>query len=146
MVLTMGVKMEKLFWNTTFSVGIEKLDSQHKYLFAIINKFTEKPATSYKAEQISEILKEMAEYAREHFTAEENLMQEYGYPELEQHKWQHKYFIDTTAELLTNFMHGSETTSEEISDFLTLWLTKHILKVDMKYRDFFKTKLHTNAH
>jgi hemerythrin len=139
--------MEKLLWKDAFSVGIEKIDNQHKYLFAIINKFIESlDSEDDDAEQVSKILNEMAVYAREHFTDEEKLMQEHGYPGLEPHKWQHAFFIDMTSELVTQFMQSQEKTADNIADFLGLWLTGHILKTDMKYRDFFKANMPTHAH
>jgi hemerythrin len=141
LAITVGVKMAKLFWKDAFSVGIEKIDNQHQHMFAIINRFIERPYSTDDTEQMSMILKEMTAYAREHFTDEEKLMQEYGYPELEPHKWQHAFFIDMTTELVTQFMQSQEKTADKTADFLRLWLTGHILKTDMKYRDFFKAKI-----
>jgi hemerythrin len=133
--------MEKLFWKDSFCFGIEKIDHQHQHMFEIINKFIERPCSADDTEQISMVLMEMAAYAREHFADEEKLMQEYGYPGFEPHKWQHAFFIDITAQLLTKFMYSRYKTADEIAEFLKLWLTNHILKTDMKYRDFFKTKM-----
>jgi hemerythrin len=141
LAITVGVKMAKLFWKDAFSVGIEKIDNQHQHMFAIINKFIERPDSAEDTEQVSQILNEMAVYAREHFADEENLMQEYGYPGLEPHKWQHAFFIDMTTELVTQFMHTQDKIADRIAEFLRLWLTGHILKTDMKYRDFFKAKI-----
>jgi hemerythrin len=133
--------MEKLFWKDAFSVGIEKIDNQHQYMFAIINKCIESLDSADDAEQVSQILNEMVVYAREHFTDEEKLMQEYAYPDFEPHKWQHAFFIDMTTELATQFMQNQDKTADRIAKFLRSWLTEHILKTDMKYRDFFKAKI-----
>jgi hemerythrin len=141
----MGIRMEKLFWKDAFCFGIEKIDNQHRHMFEIINKFIERPRSTDDTEQISMVLQEMAAYAREHFADEEKLMQEYGYPGLEPHKWQHAFFIDTTSQLLAKFMYSRHKTADEIAEFLKLWLTTHILKTDMKYRDFFKAKTHANV-
>jgi len=133
--------MEKLFWKDQYCVGIEKIDHQHQHLFEITNKLIERPVCSRDCELASDILKEMINYAREHFTDEEVLIREYDYPELETHKRQHDYFINTTAELAINFMNNSNTTAGEIAEFLILWLSTHILKSDMKYKAFFKSKI-----
>ena len=141
----MGVKMEKVCWKEEYSVGVEKFDHQHQHLFEITNKIIEHSGTSEDSGLVSETLTEMINYAREHFTAEEVLMQEYGYPEIESHKEQHDYFIDTTAELAISFMDNRNTTAGEIAEFLKLWLTLHILKCDMKYKEFFKAKIPAKA-
>jgi hemerythrin len=141
----MGVKMENISWKDEYSVGVEKFDHQHQHLFEITNKLIEHLGTTENQELVSDTLTEMINYAREHFTDEEVLMREYGYPEIESHKNQHDYFINTTAELAVSFMDNRSTTAGEIAEFLILWLTTHILKSDMKYKEFFKAKIPAKA-
>jgi len=137
----MGVKMEKVSWKEEYSVGVEKIDHQHQHLFELINKLIERPVSSDDSELVPEILSEMINYAREHFTTEETLMQKYGFPQLELHKKEHDYFINTTAELAIGFKDNKNTTGDEMVEFLKIWLTNHILKTDMKYKEFFKAKI-----
>jgi hemerythrin len=85
-------------------------------------------------------LEEMFDYAKEHFTDEEELMQQYDYPESQAHKKQHDYFIRTADELSSG-----KVSPDEIAEFLNVWWTIHILKVDMKYKEFFKAKLSAHA-
>jgi hemerythrin len=133
--------MEKFYWKNEYSLGFEKVDHQHQHMFEIVNKLIELYGSSASSEMVSDILTEMVNYAREHFTDEEILMQEYGYPDIGPHKKQHDYFIDTTAELSISFTDNKQTAADEIAEFLILWLTTHILKWDMKYRDFLKAKI-----
>ena len=133
--------MEKIHWKDEYSLGLEKVDRQHQHMIEIVNKIIEQSGLSDDSELVSETLTEMINYAREHFTDEEVLMQQYGYPDIELHKKQHDYFITTTAELAISFMDNQHTTGDEIAEFLILWLLNHILKSDMKYRDFFKAKI-----
>jgi hemerythrin-like metal-binding protein len=138
--------MEQICWKREYSVGVEKFDCQHRRLFEITNKLIGHVGKSPKDPGlVSETLTEMINYAREHFTDEEVLMKEYGYPEIESQKKQHDYFINTTAELAVSFMDNRNTTAGEIAEFLKLWLTTHILKSDMKYKEFFKAKIHPVA-
>ena len=133
--------MEKISWKDEYSVGVEKIDRQHRHLFEIINKLIDRSGSSSDSALVSETLTEMLNYAKEHFTTEEELMQEYGYPEIESHKEQHIYFFKTTAELSINALNNQSMVSREIVEFLKLWLTLHILKCDMKYKEFFKAKI-----
>jgi hemerythrin len=137
--------MEKICWKDEYSVGVEKIDRQHQHLFEIINKLIERPVSSDDSELVSDILTEMINYAREHFATEEMLMRQNGCPEIELHNKEHDYFINTTAELTIGFMDNRNTTGGEITEFLIIWLTKHILKTDMKYKDFFKAKIPAKA-
>ena len=133
--------MEKVSWKDEYSVGIEKIDHQHRHLFEIINKLIDHSGTSKDPGLVSETLTEMLNYAKEHFKTEEELMQEYGYPEIELHKEQHIYFFKTTAELSVNALNKQSMVASEIVEFLKLWWTRHILKCDMKYKEFFKAKI-----
>jgi hemerythrin len=133
--------MGKFYWSDEYSVGVELLDHQHQHLFEIVSKLVERSGSSEDSGLVSEILTEMVNYARVHFTDEEVLMQKYGYPEIGSHKKQHDYFINTTAELSISFMDNRQTATDEITEFLKLWWTTHVLKWDMKYKDFFKAKI-----
>ena len=137
--------MEKICWKEEYSVGVEKIDRQHRHLFEIINKLIDRSGSSGDSGQVRETLTEMLNYAKEHFTDEEELMQEYGYPEIESHKEHHIYFFKTTAELSINALNNQSMVSREIVEFLKLWWTLHILKVDMKYKEFFKSKIPAKA-
>ncbi len=137
--------MEKVSWKEEYSVGIGKIDRQHRHLFEIINKLIDRSGSSGDSALVSETLTEMLNYAKEHFTTEEELMQEYGYPEIESHKEQHIYFFKTTAELSISALNKQSMVSSEIVEFLKLWLTLHILKCDMKYKEFFKANIPAKA-
>jgi hemerythrin len=138
--LVLGAKMKKLIWEKNYSVGVEKFDSQHCHLFEITNKLIDYQ-DSLSTQIVCDTLAEMIKYAREHFADEEILMNQYDYPETASHTKQHDYFINTTAELAIGFMDNQNTTGQEIAEFLLLWLTNHILKTDMKYKDFFRSKI-----
>jgi hemerythrin len=133
--------MEKFSWKEEYSVGVEKIDGQHKHLFDIVNKLVERVGSAADTELVSDTLTEMVNYAREHFADEEKLMKKYGYPEIEQQKTQHAYFISTTAELIISFMDDKHMTGDEIAEFLKIWLTNHLLKSDMKYKEYFRQKI-----
>lgn len=135
--------MGKIIWKDEYSVGVDQFDSQHQHLFEIINNLTARPDTSQDSNLTLQTIKEMFDYAKEHFTAEEELMQQCEYTEIESHKKQHDYFIGTTDELS-----NTKVRPEEIAEFLKVWWTIHILKVDMKYKEFFKANLpaHSEAN
>jgi len=137
--------MEKFYWKDEYSLGVEKVDRQHRHLFELVNKLIERSDSSAGSTLVSETLTEMLNYAKEHFADEEELMREHGYPELESHKEQHTYFIGTTAELSINALNKQSMVLDEIVEFLKIWLTLHILKYDMKYRDYFKSKIPAKA-
>lgn len=132
--------METIDWNNEFSVGVKEMDDQHKKLIGMINRLIKEQKTLTNPQTIAELLTEMTDYAEVHFRAEEYLMAEYGYPEKDKQEQQHKAFIDKTIAFYSATDLGPNILSTALLDYLRIWLVEHILKQDMKYKDFFKSK------
>jgi len=132
--------MEKIIWNESFSVGVRRIDEQHKELIKMLNKLIEKKDTKVDSETISDILGKMTKYANYHFETEEQYMIEYDYPDYSSHKEQHNEFRKKTVAFCVDTMAYKKTIPTEILSYLKNWLVNHILKSDMKYRAFFNEK------
>jgi hemerythrin-like metal-binding protein len=65
--------MEQITWTEDFSVGVVRLDEQHKRLIQMINRLIAKPQTTTESEMVSDLLSDMTNYAQKHFAAEEEL-------------------------------------------------------------------------
>ncbi|HON01092.1 MAG TPA: hemerythrin domain-containing protein, partial [Acidobacteriota bacterium] len=59
--------MPLIQWENRFSVGIRKLDQQHKGLVGMINELHDAMKAGKGQEVISEIVQRLAAYARNHF-------------------------------------------------------------------------------
>lgn len=117
-----------------FKTGIPLVDEEHKNLFDIIGKVytaIETELVHDKFDIILDILDELKQYTRIHFTDEENYMREIGYEGLAQQEILHQKFIDTLEELdLNDVDDNQEAYLYEFLNFLQNWLVNHILKVD----------------
>jgi len=60
-------------WDDAFSVGIEKIDEQHKKFFSIINRVYD-TIQVVQNRRIGSILKDLQEYVMHHFLTEESWM------------------------------------------------------------------------
>ena len=132
--------MEKIIWNENFSVGIRKIDEQHKEIIRIINKLIESNEKRVDSELISETLMKMTQYALKHFKTEENLMSEYNYPEYEKHKEEHILFRKKTVSFSLDTMSHKKEIPDEVLSYLREWWINHILVTDAKYKSFFNEK------
>lgn len=121
-------------FNDTFKTGIDLIDEEHKTLFDIIGKVHTTIDTQLvhdKFDAIMDILDELKEYTRVHFTDEENYMREIGYSGLAQQEILHRNFIAKLNELdLDDVDDNQEAYLYDFLDFLQNWLVNHILKVD----------------
>ena len=127
-------------WDPTLSVGVRLLDEQHKQIIAMMNLLLSEPQANVRSETVSEVLSRLTAYAAEHFRAEEQLLEEHGYPDLERHRREHQQYRYQVVLLCQGAMFHDDTVPEEILRFLCDWWKNHILGTDMKYREFFAAR------
>ncbi len=130
-----GVFME---WEDNFSVGVEKIDNQHKKLVSMINTLYSAIREGKGRDVLDEIFSDLAAYVDEHFGTEEDYMEQYNYPGLVAHKREHDAFAKKVLDVYNEFREGKEVATVELMDFLKKWLKNHILGTDKKYAPFFK--------
>ena len=66
-------------WNEIFSLGIPKIDEDHKKLIGIINKAILSKKHNDNPEELKEVLSEMKKYVQTHFAREELYMIKFNY-------------------------------------------------------------------
>ncbi len=130
---------EFMIWKQEFSVGIERLDSQHREIFETINRLYWAIQDKQQAQIVGSILSEMTRYVYTHFRDEESLMQERHYPDFQAHQASHKAFTQKTNELI---MRHQRTfvgdISSDVFQFLKTWWINHIIGIDQKYIPYMK--------
>lgn len=133
--------MENINWSDRYSVGVAKLDEQHKQIIGMLNRLVTSPeARDANSETISEILTTMTRYSLEHFKTEEGLLKKHGYPDLDKHRQEHIAYRKKAIDFSTATSLGVESVPQILVTYLFEWWTKHILEEDMKYKSFFTEK------
>jgi hemerythrin-like metal-binding protein len=102
-------------WKDTFSVGNEEIDSQHKGMFGLLNNLHELVQEGRSGKRIVEIIEEVRQYAKRHFTCEEALMTVCGYPQLNEHKKAHEEFVSRIDQISKNAEKSEDDTAFELS-------------------------------
>ena len=120
-------------WNDRYSVGIAKIDAEHRKLVDLINELYAAILSGTSASVIAKVLDGLACYTFSHFAAEEGLMKRYRYPGYLQHKAEHDKLVEQVKQLQQELRAGKATVSQEVMSFLQRWLIGHILGVDKKY-------------
>ncbi|MDR0672838.1 MAG: hemerythrin domain-containing protein [Zoogloeaceae bacterium] len=134
-------------WDQRYETGIPIVDSQHHRLVDMLNNMVDEVTERQQQitpDDIVTLLDALAAYAVEHFADEEKLMRENRdnipneelraafWQHEEQHKRQHDAFVEqvvlTRAEYLAS--HHSQATLELLVNFVTSWLSFHILGSD----------------
>jgi hemerythrin len=127
-------------WKDNYSVGIKKIDEQHKILVGYINDLYESMRAGKGKETLGTVLKELIDYTKTHFKAEESLLKVYKYPDLDGHQKKHKKMAEHVQHLNRKFISGEISNPIQITNFLKDWLAKHILETDKVYGRFLNDK------
>ncbi len=128
-------------WYGAMKIGIDIIDDDHKQLFALVGEFNEAADAQggeVSSTQMADILARLQDYVSDHFQREEQMQLEAKYDGYDENKRQH----DELTRTLTAFIarHKSDgageakTATREMRDFLSVWLSQHILKTDLKMR------------
>lgn len=128
--------MQSIDWNPSFSVGVKLLDEQHERIVHMINLLISDPGATVRSETISELLDGLTQYASDHFRAEEQLLDKYGYPDLARQKEDHEAYSIKIVALCKATMSHEDSVPAELLRFMRDWWVHHILETDMKYRPF----------
>ena len=122
-------------WKEEYSVGIQKIDEQHKKLVDIINEFYTAFTENTTKDKMGDILNLLIDYTQYHFSTEEQLFLESGYQESNEHISEHKKFIETIEGFIKEYRAGSGAVTYKLMSFLRNWLQNHIIREDKKYSD-----------
>lgn len=130
--------MAKLFeWISEYDVGIVEIDEQHLMLVELLNELDEAIRNHRGSKAVRGILGELLEYTRNHFSLEERLMLETGYPAYAEHCEYHAKFVNQVAELQNKVDKGEGAITFELLHFLRVWLVRHICGVDKEFANWY---------
>ncbi len=127
-------------WGPKLETGLKEIDQQHKNLVTMVNALHKAMKTGVGIEESGAILDELASYTVYHFGHEEKLFDAHNYPETDAHKKIHADLVKTVVDFQKQFKAGQASLSVDLMQFLTEWLKNHIMKTDMQYAPFFKSK------
>ena len=129
-------------WEDRFGVGINTIDQQHQRLFALINQLHDAierceqlatlEAVLCELDAVTATIGELIDYARYHFSTEEDYMRRYEYPDRLSHQAQHQQFVEEVQGYRKRFEQKKTRISPEVADFLVNWWRTHILNSDKK--------------
>jgi len=129
-------------WRTSYEIGVKKIDMQHKALFDKINALFEACNSKGGKEEVINTMEFLGNYVVTHFSDEEKLQRESGYPDYINHKAAHDNFIKEYENLKTKLKTDGVSLNFVISvnRVVVDWLIKHIGNADRAFGDFIKAK------
>ena len=125
--------MAFMTWNDKFSVGVQTIDAQHQVLVETLNDLHAAMMKGQARAVAGSILNKLVEYTRDHFAAEETIMERTKYQALASHRIAHRELTKQVEEYVARLEKGDITLGVHLLNFLSDWLTKHIQGEDQKY-------------
>ncbi|MDF2567103.1 MAG: hemerythrin-like protein [Oscillospiraceae bacterium] len=127
-----------ILWTNDFSVGVQKIDDQHKELIYRADKLFEAGKNGKGKEYIEQMLDYLDDYTKKHFRDEELFMFEIKYPGYEVQKKLHDNFIQEVAKLKKDFNEsgGNPLVIMTANKVVVDWLIKHIFTEDRKIGEY----------
>jgi hemerythrin len=122
-------------WNPDFNLDIPIIDAQHQGLVSAINSLHFAMVNEFGEDMLESIISMVREYTRFHFMTEETIFRTLGFPGTERHVELHNKQIEAMLEIGQESMFSQNPGS--FLRFLGDWLTRHILREDRAYRDYF---------
>ena len=134
-------------WEQAYELGEERIDSQHRKLFALLDMLIAACEDGSAVEKAHEALDFLVDYTVQHFNDEEVLQLQYGYPDYEIHKQMHDNFKVTVAGLVERFHDNSSSAelSNDINKIVVRWLVSHIQREDKKIADHIRQSAGTEG-
>jgi len=135
-------KPDKLVkWNDRYATRIPIVDQQHRRLLDLINQLYLSMKGGGDKETVKQAVDQLVDYTRTHFSMEENLLREHGYPDFASHKQVHDRFVDEVLNYREKIRGGTRLAAADIFNFLKGWLISHIEQQDRDgYAPFLRTK------
>ncbi|MDR1928992.1 MAG: hemerythrin family protein [Treponema sp.] len=129
-------------WSDSLSVGHEKIDGQHKQLFAAINDLIRVSQSGNTGDELKKSLDFLNDYTIKHFFEEEQLQLKFQYPDYENHKKLHEGLKQVLRELMHEWIlkGSSKALAEGIKVKIGDWLVTHIKAEDTKLGAHIKSK------
>ncbi len=127
--------MKKIIWTKDLSVGVPKIDAEHKEFIELINKtidLVEKKATK---DEVDEVILKVYDYAKKHFSDEEKEFESWKYPLAKEHLIEHTKLLSKVKVMYDSILFNG-TPPNELLNFLSYWLKDHLEKHDLKYEKY----------
>jgi hemerythrin-like metal-binding protein len=128
-----------LEWTDDMSVGIPEIDAEHRHFAQLINDLNQAIIEHHELSVIRNRMSLILEDATQHFAHEESLFKQWDYPDTAGHTAKHllatRAYLDIMATLKQDYV---ETNWIAAGLKVKKILVDHLLKEDMKYRDFYR--------
>jgi len=121
-------------WDPRYDIGVDAMNREHKTLLDLMAKLHAACEAKAAKPAIVSALDTLARYTVQHFKDEEAYMEKIAYRDRKGHAIIHENLLGKLEEHRKAFVNGRELVlSGDFFQFLKLWLSSHIMGIDVRY-------------
>lgn len=124
--------MALLTWKSSYSVGVEAVDHEHRELIELINQLHESLLEGGEEPDVAAFLGEIFRGISAHFALEERFMRQHRYDRLAEHKAAHEDLLDEIRDIMDGYEADPDSASAQLSRQLDRWFTEHFKTHDAR--------------
>ena len=132
--------MPVLVWSEEYSINVAEIDEQHKTLLEHVNRLHEGVKDQIDREDLRQLVLDLVEYTRFHFSSEEKLMKQYGMEKVKKHLKEHRALLKHLNHIVDAITEGKRPAFYSGYDVSNDWFLAHILGHDKKMGKFLNSK------
>jgi hemerythrin len=112
------------------------MDDQHGILMDTMNELRLALVSGCGRQQLREGLKQLIEFTRMHFSSEERLLEESGFPGAAGHREAHQRLLVQIEEASQRAIHNEDVQVGPLLSFLRHWYMEHMEGLDRTYEQW----------
>lgn len=125
----------KLIWKKEFESGDPRIDEQHKALFQYANQIKDMSLLGKDIEKETQMFEKIIQHVLVHFRAEEDILREFNYPDLEEHQKIHEGLVEEIARVRKAFGEGTLGVADVFTFLTDVVIAEHLFHEDVKFFD-----------
>ena len=127
-------------WRDEYNVNVKEIDIQHQKMLELVNNLHSLVEACIDKNDLKDLLVELVEFTRMHFSTEEQLMEKHDYPEREEHLSEHRILLQHMTDLVALVSRGKYPTFYSDYDVSSDWALVHISEFDKGLGVFLNSK------
>jgi len=126
--------MDMYKWDDRLKVNHPKIDQDHKLIIEKARELSECMMRGQGKEKIVQTVDFLNKYVKTHFEEEEKIQKKHGFPDLEAHQKNHRYFIEQLGALTIKIKEdpNSSKNAIELNKLIAGWFINHIKRMDVE--------------
>ena len=132
-------------WNDALSVGVAEIDEEHRRFIARVDELNQAIMECKDKPTVERLLDLILMEAAHHFWHEQRLLVEWKYPDRAVHAAKHAHLVEQFECVMQEFEQADVSFTWALKGlYIKQLLIDHLLKEDMKYRDFLRAQPGSN--